>query len=367
MDASLNIPKMKWLKKNEPDAFSRTAIFLQSFDFVNYRLSGERCAVSPVPPWSPWTRGDMEAADLPPELVPRQVKNIGDLVGTVTPACARESGLPEGLPLIAGLVDGMAACLGTGTLKAAELYFGSGTTSGVNLCWPEAVTDPDSRFGPIPHPLGNRWLLGGPTSTGGKFLEWFAQSVCRETVEDLCEAISCAPAKDDKVICLPYLLGERTPIFDPLARAVFFGLTQGHTRVEMGKAVMESVAFAVRDVTDILSEAGLEITVLRTGGGGAQSSLWNQIKCDVLGKPLLVPKVTDSSLLGAGIAAAWGAGFYQSGDQATTSMVQIGRTYDPDVERHRRYTDLFQLYRRLYRHLKDDFRFLASLQDIENS
>ncbi|MEE8162234.1 MAG: hypothetical protein V3T61_11415, partial [Acidobacteriota bacterium] len=98
-----------------------------------------------------------------------------------------------------------------------------------------------------------------------------------------------------------------------------------------------------------------------------QSSLWNQIKCDVLGKPLLVPKVTDSSLLGAGIAAAWGAGFYQSGDQATTSMVQIGRTYDPDLERHRRYTDLFQLYRRLYRHLKDDFRFLASLQDIENS
>jgi len=124
---------------------------------------------------------------------------------------------------------------------------------------------------------------------------------------------------------------------------------------------MEAVSFAVRDVVEILEERGLSISLLRTGGGAAQSEHWNQIKCDVLGKPLVIPEVLHSGLLGAAIAAAWGVGTYASGEAAVSAMFRSGSTLEPNPLHHSHYDRIFPLYRRLYRHLRDDFGQLSDI------
>ena len=361
VDASLNLPKVMWLREHAPEEFENTATFLQSFDYLNFKLTGQLAAVSPLPPWPAWNPVDVEAAQLPARLFPQRNCQIGDRIGQVTSAAARATGLPPGIPVIAGLVDAMAACLGTGAVQPGDLYFGSGTTSGVNLCWPEPVADEQSRFGSIPHPLGQNWLIGGPTSTGSKFFDWFARQLCREDVVEVAREVATQAAGPATLVALPYLLGERTPIFDPAARGVFFGLSETHSRADLGQAVMEAVSFAVRDVMEILEERGLSISLLKTGGGAAQNLHWNQLKCDVLGKPLVIPEVVQSGLLGAAIAAAWGAKHYASGEAAVSAMCRIGSTLNPDPVRHSHYDQIFPLYRRLYSHLRDDFGQLSDI------
>ncbi len=361
IDASLNLPKVMWLRDHATDEFEATATFLQSFDYLNFKLTGQLAAVSPLPPWLAWNPADIEAAQLPARLFPRRSCRIGDRIGQVSSTAAMATGLPAGTPVIAGLVDGIAACLGTGAVQTGDLYFGSGTTSGVNLCWPQAVTDDQGRFGSIPYPLGERWLVGGPTSTGSKFFDWFARQVCREDVIEVAREVASEAAVPATLVARPYLLGERTPLFDPLARGVFFGLSEAHSRADLGQAVMEAVCFAVRDVMEILEEAGLHVSLVRTGGGAAQSQHWNQIKCNVLGKPLVIPEVVQSGLLGAAMAAAWGIGHYASGEAAVSAMFRSGTMLEPNPTHHSQYTRVFRLYRRLYRHLREDFAQLTDL------
>jgi xylulokinase len=356
-DASLNVPKAMWLESHDPESL-RGALLFQTFDYIVCRLSGARHAQSPVPGWPAWDAAQVEASGLDPTLFPTPGPALGSVVGCVSGEAARATGLAAGRPIIAGLVDGLASWIGTGTLEAGEFFAGAGTSAGANLCWRGRIDDPRRRVASLPHPLGgDRFMAGGPMSSGSRFIDWLASSVCGTSVETMIEEASRIPAGAGRVIALPYLSGERTPIADPTARGVFVGLAGGHTRAHLGRAALEAVAFAVRDVMDVLVELGASVSTVRVGGGGAASATWNQIKADVLQRPVAVPEVRDASLMGAAVVAAWGVGLHASGDAAARAMVRVARVFEPVPEPA--YDELFALYRSTYQSLQPVLGVLA--------
>ncbi len=175
------------------------------------------------------------------------------------------------------------------------------------------------------------------------------------------EEADSVPAGANGLIALPYLVGERSPILDPYARSVFFGISETHTRAHFARAVLESVAFAVRDVCEVIKELGAEIEEVRVAGGATRNDVWNQIKADVLGQRVLVPEIPDSGMLGAAIIAAWGTGYFENLSEASQAMVKFRAILEPNPEDHRAYTQLFEFYRSLYAHVKDDFANLFHL------
>jgi xylulokinase len=358
VDPSMLVPKAMWLARHEPDVLADTRL-LQGFDYLAYRLTGKAYALSAVPGWPAWDLAQLEAAGLPAAFLPSPGPAMGAPLGEVTREAADLLRLPAGIPVIAGLVDGLAAWIGTATLQPGELYAGAGTSAGVNVCWPARLDGAAKRIFSLPHPFGGRFMPGGPMSSGSRFLEWLAHSVCRVDIPTLvAEASDVAPGSDG-LLALPYLAGERTPMADPSARAVFVGLDNRHTRAHLARAAMESVAFAIRDVMDVLLEAGAEVHVVHVGGGGSKSAIWNQIKADVLRRPVIVPRVPESSLMGAAVVAAWGAGLHASGDDAANAMIQQAEVYEPREAAI--YEDLFALFRSTYRRLQPEF---ASLQRV---
>jgi xylulokinase len=353
VDPSFNIAKAMWLAAHEPEILQPGTVLLQSFDYMNYALTGTCAAVSAVPGWSAWDPALLQAAAIDPALVPTSTPPLGSVVGAVHGPASQATGIAEGTPVVAGLVDGLASWIGTRTLTPGELYTGGGTSAGANLCWPTRIDDPRHRIFSLPHPLGSNFMPGGPMSSGSRFIDWLAGDVCRADIATLIAEASTVTPGADGLIALPYLSGERTPIADPLARAAFVGLDARHSRAHLARAALESVAFALRDVADVLVELGGRVDRVHVGGGGAASETWNQIKADVLARPVAVPEVRDSSLLGAAVIAAWGGRLYSDGAAAAESMVHMTRVLEPRPLAV--YDDRFAAYRGIYTRLRESF------------
>lgn len=359
------LPRLLWLKRHEPANYHRTSVVFESFDYISFKLTHQVASIGPTGRPSPWSAKHISSIGLDPEKFPSRFSQLGEVFGLLTPEVASMVGLPKGLPVIAGTIDAFAAWLGTATLSKGALCNTAGTSEGIALVWDEPLNDPRGRVQSMQHITGEGWIIGGAMSTGGIMLDWFVRRfydhVDSPYLAVANDADSVEPGADG-LMALPYLVGERSPIFDPNARGVFFGVTEKHTRAHFARAVLESVAFAVRDVCEVIKEVGAEIAEVRVAGGAAQSNVWNQIKADVLGRRVLVPEITESSTLGAAIIAAWGTGRFANLVEAVESMVKFRSALESHPEKHARYTEVFALYRRLYDHLKDDFATLSELQ-----
>jgi xylulokinase len=200
-------------------------------------------------------------------------------------------------------------------------------------------------------------------ATLGKCLDWVREAIggSWSSHEELIEEAVKTPAGADGLVFLPYLAGERAPIWDPLARGVFFGLTLAHRQEHLARAVLESVAFALRHVAEELLEAGAHIDEVRVCGGQAMSRDWNQIKADIMGLPVAVPRVREAALTGAAVLAGVGAGQLPDITAGADQMVRIDEVLVPDPDLHQRYSELFGVYKRLYPDLRDAFRQLSSV------
>ena len=363
------LPRALWLQRAEPESYQRTRYFFESFDYISFMLTGEAVTVSPVGLPSPWSRNDIVEIGLDADKFPARFCPVGEVIGNVASNVVADTGLPVGLPVVAGTVDAFAAWVGTATLRRGELCNTVGTTDGVALVWDRALDDPLGRVQSMPHIVemeGRRdWIVGGAMSSGGIMLDWFVRRFY-EHVRDPYPAVSEEAASvsvgAEGLIALPYLVGERSPINDPNARGVFFGVGERHRRSHFARAVLESVALAVRDVCEVVKEAGGEITQIKVAGGASRSDVWNQIKADVVGKPVLVPSVSDSSLLGAAIIAGWGSGLFGGLAEGAGAMVHYRARFEPSRKHHALYTELLKFYRDLYGHLKDDFARFAQLR-----
>jgi sugar (pentulose or hexulose) kinase len=347
------VPKASWIREHRPEVYARTRWFLQSWDFIAFQLTGVAVASSfrgatVFPPEG------LAAADLDPSRFPREIV-MGECGGGVRPDVARDLGVPAGIPVAGGVNDSTATVLGAGVLRKGYALDLGGTSGGLALMWDAPLRENGLTAWPAPAP--GLFVCGGPLAAAGRSLSWFMSAAGYASSEfaTVERDATVVPPGADGLVFLPYLAGERTPIWDDRARGVLFGLTERHTRGHLARAVLEGVAFSIRHVADLMRASGGAIDELRVTGGQANVMLWNRIKADVIGAPVVVPTVTEGALLGEAILAASGA---DRVPDATTSasLVKVAARLEPDPATSRAYDAAYATYRELYPRLRDLMR-----------
>ncbi|MCR4739664.1 MAG: xylulokinase [Lachnospiraceae bacterium] len=359
---SYSTPKMLWFKENKPETFEKTHLFLQSNSYIVFRLTGVMS--------QDMSQGygihffDMEKLSydeklaeelgLNVSLVPKLYK-CDEIVGEVTGDVSALTGLKTGTPVVAGGLDAACGTLGAGVFETGQTQEQGGQAGGMSICLDHALSH--KKLILSAHVVPGKWLLQGGTVGGGGALKWFRQEFGEGmSFDDLTAEASKVSAGADGVIFLPYMSGERSPIWDPDAKGVFYGLSYDKTRGHMIRALLEGVAFSVQHNLLTAEEAGAKAGVLNAMGGSANSALWTQIKADVTGHTIQVPASDTATTLGAAILAGIGCGLFKDYEQAVKDTIKITKVYEPDMEKHEKYKKCMELYLRLYEDLKDTFR-----------
>lgn len=349
-----NVPKAMWIRVHRPEVYARTHVFLQSWDYVAYRLTGLAVASS-FAGATVFPRDAVAAAGCDEAKFPREIV-MGQPVGGVRADAAAECGLEPGVVVAGGVNDATATVLGAGLVRRGLALDLGGTSGGIALAWDRPLLEKGLTAWPAPAP--GLFICGGSFATSGRALPWL-MSVTGYAPDAYAEVESDASkiaAGADGVVFLPYLAGERTPIWDERASGVFFGLSDRHTRAHLARAVFEAVAYQLRHVADTMREAGAALDELRITGGQAKIRLWHRIKADVLGVPVVVPSVTEGALLGEAMLAAAGAGRATDPAAAAARFLTESARYEPDAATAANYDAAYRTYRELYPRLKDLMR-----------
>lgn len=361
--------KVLWMREHHPELFAKTAHVLQSNSYIVYRLTGALTQdVSQGYGWhcynmrrGEWDEAMAERLGIPPAFLP-QIYPCDRVVGEVSAAAARESGLAVGTPVVAGGLDAACATLGAGVIHAGQTQEQGGQAGGMSICTDRVCADPRLILGA--HVVPNRWLLQGGTVGGGGVMRWMARELGEaeqlraaasgHSVFDLLGDLAAAvPAGSDGLVFLPYMAGERTPIWDPEAKGVYFGLDFSKTRGHLIRAGMEGVAFSLRHNLEIAEAAGAEVNELCATGGAANSVLWTQIKADVTGKTILVPASDTATTWGAAVLGGIGVGLFSSYEEAVRGSVHHVRRHEPNPANAAVYDERYETYRKLYPALKN--------------
>jgi xylulokinase len=340
------LPKVMWLKNARSEVYGAARWFCQSWDFVAAQLIGTPI-VSTTPGIAPWSDDWLDAAELDRAKFPES-RRMGEQLGCVTTEAARLTGLPAGLPVIGGISDYFEGIIGSGAMQRGMACDNGGASSSFNVCWDSAL-DVSGVFC-IPSFAEGYWYIGGPASTTGKALDWWRQDVLGCPIYDwslLQEAVTVEPGSA-RLIFLPYLAGERAPLWNAQARGVFFGLSLQHRRAHMTRAILESVAYALTHLLEQIENIGAQVDEIHTCGGQANSELWSHIKADVTGRRVVLPQVPDAAVLGAAIIAGIGVGAFDDFIEGAHRMVRARRVIEPNTENHARYREMYSLYRDLY-------------------
>lgn len=362
------MPKVLWYRDKRPEVYDRARQILQSNSFIALRLTGASTQEhSQGYGWScydmtaqAWNKELCAELGVRPELLPRLVRSH-DIVGRVTEAAARATGLLAGTPVAAGGLDAACGTLGAGVLHNAETQEQGGQAGGMSICMdaPHA----DRRLILSPHVVPGRWLLQGGTVGGGGALNWFVREFGEAEraaargrgTNVFAELDACAaqvPAGSDGLVFLPYLAGERSPVWDANAKGVFYGIDFAKTRAHFARAVMEGVAYSLRHNLETAREAGVCAQSLRAVGGAANSALWMQIKADVTGRQIEVASADTATALGAALLAGVGTGLYADFEDAVRRTVHVKKRWEPCETRQSAYEAGYRTYRALYENLK---------------
>jgi xylulokinase len=345
---------VRWMQRHEPAAWERTAAISTVKDFLVLRLTGTLATDEPNASYSllfdvgekRWDPDLCRLADVDPPRLPHVIPSPA-VVGKIREPVARETGLPAGTPVVAGGPDGTLATLGAGLTTPGMAADVAGTTDVVFACLARPRMDPSGGLVTNAHACPGQWVLGGPTTTTGGALTWFAEHIAGTTDYPALdrEAAEIAPGSDG-LLCLPALVGERTPLWDPQARGAFVGLTLGHRRGHLVRALLEGGACVVRRVLLAIVSLGERVEEVRLVGGAAGSDLTAQIRADVLGLPIRRMPVREASALGAAILAAVGAGLFPKVPRAARAMTGAGEFIYPRAEHRARYDKVFAAFDR---------------------
>jgi len=342
------LSKMAWLAREDPETAAAAAWLLPAWDALGLWLSGEAASSlqghETVPGEMELAGAGVRASQLP------AARPFGSRLGELSVAAAHVLGLRPGIPVISGVNDGAASMLGAGLRLAGDAVDTGGTSGGIAIYADQPVTLPVAGLYQAPAPIPGRWVVGGAMAALGASVDWLRTAVLgdRWTAEELFAEAASVPAGAEGLVFLPYLAGERAPIFDEGARGAFVGLTLAHGRGHLVRAVLEGAAFAMRDVAEPLAAAGAPTLELRMAGRPSPGDLWARIKADVLGMPAAIPVVGETAVLGAAIIAAAGIGAVPSLEAGVASMVTIARRLDPDPATRATYDEAFGVYRALY-------------------
>ncbi|HEX8917871.1 MAG TPA: xylulokinase [Chloroflexota bacterium] len=361
-------PKVLWVRENEPEVFARARLLLLPKDYIRYRLTGEIATdVSDAAgtllfdvQHARWSGEVLDALRLDESFLP-PVRASADQCGAIMQEVAAKTGLAEGTPVVAGGADNACGAVGTGAVSDGLGLLSIGT-SGVLLAFSaEPRIEPGGRIHTFNHAVPRAFYLMGVTQGAGFSLRWLRDVLRVQDDRDM-EAYSIMTAEAAQVpplssglIFLPYLQGERTPHMDALARGVFFGLSGAHTRAHLIRAVMEGVAYSLRDSWEILRGLGVELDAIRVAGGGARSELWLHILADGLGTELARTTAAEGPAFGAALLAAVGVGVYRDLPAACGATIAVAGRVEPDPDTSRRYDQGYQVYRTLYPTLQKTF------------
>jgi xylulokinase len=356
VDAGFFLPKALEIKNREPGLYEKTRIFLSCPEYLACALTGEARTVFPSEGFDRWywNREVLETLGLAPEKFPPFIAP-GGIIGTLLPGTAAFLGFSKPAPVIAGGPDFFAAILGSGAVRPGDACGRSGSSEGINVCTERRLSDP--RLMSYGHPVKPYWNLSGIVSTTGKAVDWVMAVLGLEAgaYGDFFSLAAKAAPGVGGLIFLPYLAGERAPLWDPKARGVFMGLGLDTGRAELARSVAEGICCAIRDVIAVMEEAGAPVRNLRISGGPAASVFLNQLKADISGCEVLAPAALNAELLGNACTGAAALGKYASAGEAAAALVKVERTYYPDEKKAALYQRLFAEYRELYASVKKYF------------
>jgi xylulokinase len=347
------LPRMAWLAREDPAAAARARWLVASWDAAGLWLSGE-AATTVQAHEAALTADELAGAGVRADAVPPALA-FGARLGGLRPDVAVLLGLRAGIPVVAGVNDGTASMLGAGLRLPGDAVDTGGTSGGIGI-YADRPVRVDRAF-LAPAPLPGRWVVGGAMAALGASVDWVRTELLggRWTPDELVEAAATVEPGARGLVFLPYLAGERAPVFDERARGVLFGLTLAHGPAEVARAALEGAAYAVRHVAEPLGEAGAPVRELRPAGRTVPGDLWARIKADVLGVPVALPTVGETAVMGAAILAAVGVGGFASLEEGVAAMTSIARRLEPDPVAHARYDGLFATYRALYPALRPLF------------
>jgi xylulokinase len=372
-------PKILWLKQNEPEKYATVVRVLLPKDYIRFKLTGEFATeVSDASGTllfdvsnRRWSAEVMSELDIPADFMP-QCYESPEVTGTLSKEVAEQVRLKPGTPVVGGGGDQAAGAVGNGIVRQGVISATVGT-SGVVFAFSDKVTlDPEGRVHTFCHAVPGAWHVMGVMLSAGGSLRWYRDTFAleeksvaalagRDPYEYITDQACTAPVGSEGLIFLPYLTGERTPHADPHARGVFFGLSLRHTKAHAARAVLEGVAYGMRDSLEIIRDMGVPITEIRASGGGARSRLWRQIQADVNGVAMVTINVDEGPAYGAALLAAVGAGLYGSVEEACDATISVRDKVDPDPAASRLYEKYYSVYRNLYPDLQAHFRHVSEI------
>ena len=371
--------KILWVRNNEPEIYARCRHILLPKDYLRFRLTGEYATeVSDASgmqlldvPNRRWSDEVLQALEIDPAFLGKVYESV-EITGYVTEEAAQATGLAVSTPVVGGAGDNAAAAVGTGVVTDGSAFTTIGTSGVVYAHTSNISIDKKGRVHTFCCAVPGAWHVMGVTQGAGLSLQWFRNNFCSVEIEEakkrgvdpyvvMDEKAAEVPVGANRLLYLPYLMGERTPHLDPDCRGVFFGLSAIHTRKDMIRAVMEGVTYSLKDCYDILKEMGVEFSEMYACGGGGTSPLWRQMMADVYGCPVRTVRSKEGPALGAAILAAVGTGLYPDVKTACDAMVKSNPQQDPIPENTAKYAEYHKLYQSLYISLKDRYKELAAL------
>ena len=377
--------KILWVRKHEPKLWAKTAHILLPKDYIRYRLTGEFATeVSDASGMNlldvsrrAWSEEVFAKLGLDPAFFGRMYESC-EVTGTVHREAARVTGLAVGTPVVGGAGDNAAAAVGTGVVEEGKAFATIGT-SGVVFAHSDRVTiDPEGRVHTFCSAVPGAYAVMSCTLAAGLSLKWFRDTFCGAEMETargmdvdpyylLDQAAEKVPVGANRLLFLPYLMGERSPILDSDSRGAFIGLSAMHTKIDLLRAVLEGVMYSQRQCLDVLREMKAAPATLLASGGGGTSPLWRQMMADVLNCPVATVRNREGGALGVAILAGVGAGIYPSVQEGCRQVLRYNEAQRPIARNVAAYAACYEIYQGLYPALKSSFRALAALQTKETT
>lgn len=351
--AGFTAPKLLWMRENEPDAFQRISKIMLPKDYLAYRLSGVHCT-----DYSDasgmllldvkhrcWSEEMLEICGITREMLPELFESY-EVVGNIRPEVAEELGIPDHVKIIAGAGDNAAAAIGTGTVGDGSCNISLGTSGTIFISSRFFGVDENNALHSFAHADGHYHLMGCMLSAASCNKWWMEEILSTKDYEREQERIT--GLGENPVFFLPYLMGERSPHNDPSARAMFFGMSMDNTREQMTQAVLEGVAFGLRDSLEVAGKLGIDINRTKICGGGAKSPLWKKIIANVMNLKVDVPECEEGPGYGGAILAAVGCGAFPNVEAAVDRLAKTVDTVEPEPELVAKYEESYQKFKKLY-------------------
>jgi xylulokinase len=361
-------PKILWVKENEPDVYAKAKHVLLPKDYVRYKLTGEYAMDKADGTGTvlfdlkkrDWSDEVLAALDIPRAWMPKTFEGT-EFTGYINKEAARLTGLKAGIPVAAGGGDQAAGAVGVGAVEPGIVGLTVGTSGVVFATTPSALIEPEGRLHAFCHAVPNMWHFMGVMLSAAGSLQWYRDTLAPDmSFDELLKEAETIHEGSEGLQFLPYLSGERTPHPDPLARGAFIGLTLRHSRAHMTRAVLEGVAFGLKDSFTLIQNAGLgKVTQVRASGGGTKGALWRQIMADVLNAELVTVNTTEGGAYGAALLAGVGAGAWNSVAEACKACIKITGSTQPKATSVDAYRKSYAIYQGLYPALRESFQALG--------